>query len=135
MTAERLRDGIMRRCQMVLLASILLVAAGVVSCGKKVASDASAPLEESFQQAEPETQQAIEEVTSNLRARNYSQAMRHLAPVIENRQLTEAQKQAVTTMLQQVNDAIVADPSLETAEMYRMRQNMFHSVYGKSGRF
>ena len=135
MTAERLRDGIMRRCQMVLLASVLLVAAGVVSCGKKVASDASAALEQSFQQAEPETQQAIEEVTSNLRARNYSQAMRHLAPVIENRRLTEAQKQAVTTMLQQVNDAIVADPSLETAEMYRMRQNMFHSVYGKSGRF
>ena len=56
-----------------------------------------------------------------------------LIPVLENRKLTEAQEQAVGATLKQINDAIVADPSLETAEMYQMRQKLFRSVYGQGG--
>jgi hypothetical protein len=39
-----------------------------------------------------------------------------------NRKLTQAQEQAVGAAFKQIHDAIAADPGLETADMYQMRQ-------------
>lgn len=92
--------------------------------------DASQPLQQSFQAAEPEVKQAIDTATASLANRDYTEATRALAPVVTRPNLTEPQKQAIGVALQQINRAIAADPSLDTKEMYELRAKMFRAVDG-----
>jgi len=105
-----------------------------VSCGRKQA-DATQPLQQSFQTAEPEVKKAIEVVNVHLRARDYTAAAKALAPVVEQRRLTQPEAQAVGVALQQINQAIAADRSLDTKEMYELRARMFHVVHRSGPRF
>jgi hypothetical protein len=120
-----------RGCQGLALA--LVLAWGVCGCGSKGATDATGDLEVSFQAERPEVQRAVQQVAAELRAGNVPQAVRLLIPVLENRKLTEAQEQAVGATIKQINDAIAADPNLQTAEMYQVRQKLFRSVYDQGG--
>ena len=104
-----------------------------MGCKKKEAqADATQPLQQSFQTAEPETKQVIQTVNTSLKAGNYTEATRALAPVVSRRNLTEPQKQAIGVALQQINQAIAANPALDTKEMYELRQKMFRAVDGGS---
>ena len=49
--------------------------------------------------------------------------------MVTQRPLTEPQKQAVGVALKQINDAIAADPKLDTKEMYEMRAKMFKALH------
>jgi len=51
---------------------------------------------------------------------------------VTGRKLSEAQKQAVGLALKQVNDAIAANPTLDTKEMYELRAKMYKAVDGGS---
>lgn len=105
------------------------VALGLASCKKKEPqADASQPLKQSFQTAAPEVQKAVAVATSSLQAGNYTEATRALAPVVNQHRLTEPQKQAVGVALQQINQAITANPALDTKEMYEMRAKMFEAM-------
>jgi len=100
-----------------------------LSCKKKdTPVDATQPLQQSFQAAEPEVRQAIEIANNNLRTGNYQEAGRALAPVVSGRSLTEPQKQAVGLAIKQLNQAIEADPALNTKEMYDLRNKMFKAI-------
>ena len=113
--------------------AVLALALGSMSCKKKDAqADATRPLQQSFQTAEPETKQVIETVNTSLKAGNYTEATRALAPVVSRRNLTEPQKQAIGVALKQINQAIAANPALDTKEMYELRQKMFRAVDGGS---
>jgi len=104
----------------------LAVVFSLLGCGKKeAAADASKPLTQSFQSAEPEVQQAVNSAVANLNAKNYNEAARALNPVITSRPLNEQQREAVAEALKQLNQAITANPSLDTKELYEMRQKMF----------
>ena len=99
-------------------------------CTKQDAkADATQPLQQSFQTAEPKVQQAIQTVTTSLRSKNYAEATRALAPVVTGQRLSEPQRQAVGVALQQINQAIATDPSLDTKEMYELRRKMFEAVH------
>ena len=102
---------------------------GSASCKKKEAqADASKPLQQSFQTAAPEVQKAVAVATTSLQAGNYTEATRALAPVVNQQRLTEPQKQAVGVALRQINQAITANPALDTKEMYEMRAKMFEAT-------
>ena len=109
-----------------LLASLSINFAG---CGGAAKTDATQPLQESFQTAEPEVKKTIETVNTSLKAGNYAEATKALAPLVTQRPLTDAQKQAVGLALQQVNQAIAANPALDTKEMYELRLKMFEAVH------
>ena len=100
----------------------------VAGCKKDARADASVPLQQSFQTAEPEVKKAITTVTASLQSGNYTDATRALAPVVTQRTLTPTQKQAVGVALQQINQAIAANPALDTKEMYELRKQMFSAV-------
>ena len=105
------------------------LALGMASCKKKgPQADASQPLQQSFQTAAPEIQKAVAVATTSLRAGNYTEATRALAPIVNQQRLTEPQKQAVGVALQQINQAITANPALDTKEMYEMRAKMFEAM-------
>ena len=114
------------------ISSCLVAAAlalGMASCKKKEPqADAAQPLQQSFQTAAPEVQKAVAVATTSLRAGNYTEATRALAPIVNQQRLTEPQKQAVGVALQQINQAITANPALDTKEMYEMRAKMFEAM-------
>ena len=102
----------------------------LASCTKEQKADATQPLQQSFQSAEPEVKKAIETVNASLKARNYADATKALAPVITQRPLTDGQRQAVGVALQQINQAVAANPTLDTKEMYELRAKMYQAVDG-----
>ncbi len=108
---------------LVLAATVLLLA----SC-KEAKTDATQTLRQSFQTADPEVKKAIETVNNSLKTANYSEAARTLAPLVDQRPMTGAQKQAVGVALQQINQAIAVNPALDTKEMYELRAKMFQAV-------
>jgi len=106
-----------------------LLAFYLVGCKKEVQTDATQPLQQSFQTAEPEVKQMIAVVNASLKAGDYAEATRALAPLVTQRPLTDAQKQAVGLALQQVNQAMAANVALDTKEMYELRAKMFQAVH------
>jgi ribosomal protein L5 len=106
-----------------------LLAFYLVGCKKEVQTDATQPLQQSFQTAEPEVKQTIAVVNASLKAGDYAEATRALAPLVTQRPLTDAQKQAVGLALQQVNQAMAANVALDTKEMYELRARMFQAVH------
>jgi hypothetical protein len=108
---------------------ISAVAIGLVAC-KKNHFDASQQLEQSFATAAPEVQQNVRAAAANLKTGNFAGAVRQMDPVLASSNLTPEQTQALGTALKQVNDAVAANPSLDTKEMYEMRRKMFFKIYG-----
>ena len=115
-----------RTLSLAVLAAIVICTPG---CGKKAASDATQPLQQSFQTAAPEVQQVIAQVNTHLKAGQVAEATRTLAPVVSGRPLNDAQRQAVGVALQQINKSIAANPKLDTKEMYELRARMFNAVH------
>jgi hypothetical protein len=101
----------------------------LVGCRKEVQTDATQPLAQAFQTAEPEVKQVIETINVSLKAGNYVEATKALAPLVTQRPLTDAQKQAVGLALQQVNQAMAGNAALDTKEMYELRAKMFQAVH------
>jgi hypothetical protein len=111
------------------LLAIPVLALGLVSCKKASQADATKPLQQSFESAAPEVKQAIATVISSLQAKNYAEATKALASVATQHTLTEPQREAVGVYLLQINQAIAANPSLDTKEMYQLRARMFQVVH------
>lgn len=93
--------------------------------------DASKPLEQSFQAAEPEAKQAIAAASASLQAGNYVEAVRAMQPALTGRNLTPPQRQAVGLMFQQISQAVAANPSLDSKELYELRVKLAHSARGE----
>lgn len=106
--------------------TLVLCATG---CGRQAGSDATKPLQESFKAAEPEVQKTIASVNASLKTGNYAEATRALAPLVTDRPMTDAQKQAVGVALKEINQAVAANPALDTKEMYELRARMFKAVH------
>jgi hypothetical protein len=102
----------------------------LLSCKKETHVDASRPLEQSFQTSEPEAKQALAEVQASLKAGSYAEACRKIEPVLTGRNLTPEQRQAVGLMFQQVNQAIAANPNLDSKELYELRVRLAHAARG-----
>jgi hypothetical protein len=102
----------------------------LLSCKKETHVDASRPLEQSFLTSEPEAKQALAKVQASLKAGSYAEACRAIEPVLVGRNLTPEQRQAVGLMFQQVNQAIAANPNLDSKELYELRVRLAHAARG-----
>jgi hypothetical protein len=100
----------------------------LVGCKGEKRVDATKSLEQSFQAAGPEVQQAIATVNASLKAKDFEAATKALVPLVSQRAMTDAQRAAVGLALQQINQAIAANPSLDTKEMYELRRQIFQAV-------
>ena len=104
-----------------------------VGCKKSEATvDATKPLAESFKAAEPEIKNTIQTVNTRLTEGNYFAAAQAMEPVLTQPNLTEPQKQAIGLALSQMNQAVAANPSLDSKEFYDARARMFQAMRGKS---
>ena len=110
------------------IVAVLALPLVFTGCKQDAQTDATQPLQESFRAAEPEVQKNIQTVTTSLKSGNYMEATRALEPIVTRRDLTVEQRQAIGVALRQVNQAIATDPSLDTKEMYELRNKMFNAV-------
>ena len=106
----------------------------LLGCHREGRVDATRSLEQSFQASEPEVKQAIGTATTSLRAGDYTDAARALNPVLGGRPLTPEQKQAAGLLFQQINQALTANPNLDSKELYELRVKLHQGVTG-GGRF
>jgi hypothetical protein len=102
----------------------------LLSCKQATHVDASRLLEQSFQASEPEAKQAVASASTSLKAGKYIEAGRALDPVLAGRKLTPPQRQAVDMMFQQINQAIAANPSLDSKELYELRVRLARAARG-----
>lgn len=100
-----------------------------MSACKQKSNDASQPLTQSFEAAEPATKQAIQSVSTHLKSGNYTEAAKSLVPVLNQTSFTPDQKRAIGLALDQMNKAVQENPTLDTKEMYDLRQRMFRAVH------
>ncbi len=114
------------------LLSFLVVAAlalCLVSCKNETKVDATQPLQQSFETAAPEIKEAIATVNASLKAKDYVAATKALAPVVTQHALTDPQRQAVGVALQEISQALAANPALDSKEMYQLRAKMFQAFH------
>lgn len=104
----------------------------VLGCHKENRVDASQALQQSFQSSEPEVKQAVATATTSLSAGDYTDAAKVLNPVLTGRQLTPEQKQAAGLLFQQINQALAANPNLDSKELYELRVKLHQGVTGGS---
>jgi hypothetical protein len=114
--------------------SIALAAlVGCIGCSKTEAPvDATKPLEESFKVAEPAVRTTIQTVNTKLTEGNYFAAAQAMEPVLAQPNLTEPQKQAIALALSQMNQAVAANPAIDSKEFYDARARMFQAMRGNS---
>jgi hypothetical protein len=123
-------------CRMMKLAKILpclvigACALCLLGCKKETRTDASRPLEQSFPASDPETKQALATATTSLKAGKYVEACRALEPLLARGKLTPQQREAVGLMFRQVNQAIAANPSLDSKELYELRVKLAKAARG-----
>jgi hypothetical protein len=103
-----------------------------IGCKKQQGAhvDATQPLAQSFQAAEPQVKEAVSVVNNNLKTQNYLQAARALEPVTQYRNLTQPQRDAIGVALKQLKQAVDANPSLDSKELYDLRVKMFKAASG-----
>ena len=104
------------------------LALGLLGCKKSGPPDATKPLQQSFESAGPEVQQAIATVNASLKAKDFEAATKALVPLVSGRPMTDAQRNAGGLALQQINQAVGANPSLDTREMYQLRRQLFQAA-------
>ena len=104
------------------------LALGLLGCKKSGPLDATKPLQQSFESAGPEVQQAIATVNASLKAKDFEAATKALVPLVSGRAMTDAQRNAVGLALQQINQAVAANPGLDTKEMYQLRRQLFQAA-------
>jgi outer membrane protein assembly factor BamD (BamD/ComL family) len=118
----------MKSKQFLSIATIFSLTLVGLSCKKSTDVDATKPLQQSFQTAEPEVKKAIDTVNTSLKSGNYADASKALEPIVTQRVLTEPQRQAVSAALFQINKAVSANPALDSKEMYDLRLKMYKAV-------
>ena len=114
------------------LCPLCLVTIGLMSylsaCSRKAEpADVSQPLQRPLLTADAPVQRAISAATANLKVGNPLEAARALAPVTANPKLTEEHRQVVGVALRQANQAIAADPGLNTKEMHEDRTKLLQA--------
>ena len=87
------------------MAALLMAAALVVGgCSKKGVDTAG--LEKSFKGSEPATQSCVDKVVSSVKSQDYASATAELQKLAVQAKLTDDQKQAVNSVIEQVKKAL-----------------------------
>ena len=119
----------MKLIRLLFCVSVLAICPLLSSCKKPARPvDATQSLTQSFQAAQPDVKQTVGDVNNNLKTGNYLQAARAMEPILESRTLTAQQKEAIGLTLQQIKQAIDANPALESKELYELRAKMFRAA-------
>jgi hypothetical protein len=114
------------------LLSILMVSVLVccgVSCKKEPnQGDAGPLLHAAFASAPPQTREAVATAKAEFDAGKYLQAIRTLHSAVAGSQLDDDQKQAIRAFLDELGQAVVQNPRLNTPEMGQLTSQLYTMI-------
>jgi len=102
----------MKLYQLIVMATMAAVLA-LAGCSKKSSVD-TAPLQKSFQSAEPATQSTVDKAVAAVKSEDYSGALAQLQQLAQNAKLTPEQQQAIKDMVAQLQK-VIADAAGKAA--------------------
>jgi hypothetical protein len=115
--------------------ALLLTVALVVSatgCGKE-SSAAGGGLEQGFAQADAAVREEIVKVAAAIKVQDYVAAVTLLDRMLREHKLTETEQTATRKAFGEINQAVVANPGLDSPEFFRARSELMKRLYGESG--
>lgn len=117
----------MKLRKLILPGLLAVVVLGFTGCAKKNSVD-TAPIEKSFQSADPATKSAADNVVASIKSSDYSGALAGLKKLASDVKLTPEQQQAVKDVLAQVQEAITAGVNKAADDAGKAVQDMKKSL-------
>ena len=112
--------------------AVILVAVGLVGCGKKSARPATEQLQQSFEKADAATKQDVVQASTAFQAGDYTRAIAVMDRVVQAQPIDAAQKRAVDALIIQTRQAAHQNPKLNTPELYKATEDLVLRVHGEN---
>jgi Flp pilus assembly protein TadD len=112
------------------VAAFLTTAAG---CGKNESPQVAAEqLQQSYEKVDAPIKQDVAQATAALRSGDYAAAIITMERVTRTQPVDEAQKQAVSVIIQQTRQAVKQNPKLNSPELYKAMSDLVTRVHGEN---
>jgi len=115
-------------------AGLLLVVVTLAGCGGKAPSPKATAqqLENSFAKADAAVKQEVAQASTALQSGNFAQAIIVMNQLPRQQPLDEAQRQAMSRLIQQTRQAVNQNPKLNSPELYKAMSEMILRVHGEN---
>ena len=118
-------------------ASWIVAAAIVVTafagCGKGQSPGLAAEqLQRSYEKADEPVKQDVAQASAALQSGDYAAAIIKMDHVTRSQPVNEAQKQAVSILIQQTRQAVKQNPRLNSPELYKAMSDLVTRVHGEN---
>lgn len=122
----------MNRACWITAVAIAAVAAG--SCSRKIQSPkvTAEQLQKSFEKADAPVKQEVAQASAALQAGDYTRAIIAMDRAAKAQPIDEAQKKAVSTLIQQTRQAVQQNPALNNPELYKAMSDLIVRVHGEN---
>lgn len=115
---------------------ILAVAVSIgmmAGCGKNQSPEVAAEqLQQTYEKADAPIKQDVAQATAALRSGDYASAIIAMDRVTRSQPVDEAQKQAVSVLIQQTRQAVKQNPKLNSPELYKAMSDLVTRVHGEN---
>lgn len=102
-------------------------------CGKTQSATVTAEqLQRSYEKADAPVKQEVAQASAALRSGDYAAAIITMERVTRTQPVDEAQKQAVSVIIQQTRQAVKQNPKLNSPELYKAMSDLVIRVHGEN---
>lgn len=115
------------------IAAVTIAAIAVVGCGKSQSPNVAAEqLQQSYEKADAPVKQDVSQASAALQSGDYAAAIITMERVTKSQPIDEAQKQAVSVLIQQTRQAVKQNPKLNRPELYKAMSDLVVRVHGEN---
>ena len=115
------------------LVAVAVIVTCVAGCGKSESPQVAAEqLQQSYEKVDAPIKQEVAQATAALRSGDYASAIIAMDRVTKSQPVDEAQKQAVSMLIQQTRQAVKQNPKLNSPELYRAMSDLVIRVHGEN---
>ena len=121
----------LNRASWIVVAAVIITT--VAGCGKSESPQVAAEqLQQSYEKVDAPIKQDVAQATAALRSGDYAAAIITMERVTRTQPVDEAQKQAVSVIIQQTRQAVKQNPKLNSPELYKAMSDLVIRVHGEN---
>ena len=121
----------LNRPSWIVVAAVIITT--VAGCGKSESPQVAAEqLQQSYEKVDAPIKQDVAQATAALRSGDYAAAIITMERVTRMQPVDEAQKQAVSVIIQQTRQAVKQNPKLNSPELYKAMSDLVIRVHGEN---
>ena len=121
----------LNRASWIVVAAVIITT--VAGCGKNESPQVAAEqLQQSYEKVDAPIKQDVAQATAALRSGDYAAAIITMERVTRTQPVDEAQKQAVSVIIQQTRQAVKQNPKLNSPELYKAMSDLVIRVHGEN---